>query len=450
MTGPSRRAVLAACGAGMAALAGCSQFDVVGGGDDREFDADRLAEIGAREVPTPPDAFPVAVPDAMAQRHRDRARTLLDRVPANPDLPNGTVVERLRRERERVLDRLDPDGDEDEDGSNLPDEWLDRLGSARYVRAEAAMVEAAYRAATGEVTPASVADRQERLRGDLLDFEADWTYRGDDPAIAVVLHRELEELRRDVRRGVDQRRAVPDDPVADVFRVGEIVRDVEEGRAALTDALDLRRRYREGLSDAGTYRNAISAAVGRIETFRRSRYRGFGGSLDPEEPPFDRSIEGTPAARLYREATVHAEGHREDVETARRRGDLADAVVESGHALASLRALEDVVAAIESEEVGKPTAAEDVAAVRREATEALTAAWGGSPTALAVELAWPAYGAFREATGDLGGRGFEDDDEPTAPDADRAYATFVYAARYAETVPETVDLLDRTLEELAG
>jgi len=428
----------------MAALAGCSQFDAVGE-EGRQFDTDRLAELGAQEVSTPPDAFPVSVPDAMVDRHRDRARQLVERVPEEPDVPNGAVVQQLRRDREAVLEDIEDRDGADEDPADEP---LERLDEARHIREEAAAVEAAYRTATGDLTRESVGDRRERLRRDLLAFEADWTYRGDDPAAAVVFHRELEELRRDVRRGTEPECALPDDPATDVFGAGEIVSSIEDGRAALADADRLRGTYREGLSDPRPYRSAISAAAGRLDRLGRASHRELHGYIDAEEPPFDRSIEGTAVERLYREAAGSVRHARSNTEEARHRGDPADAFVRTGFTLAALRTLDAVVTAIEDGQVEEPADADAVAAARQEAVDALETAWSANPTVVAVELARPAYYLLRRGTRDLGGRGINDDD-PHANDADRAFVNFVRAARHAEVVPRTVDDLHRTLEDVA-
>jgi hypothetical protein len=426
----------------MTVVAGCSGVDVLGSGDDRAFDSDRLAEVGARELPTPPDAFPVAVPDAMVERHRDRARALLDRVPEEPDVPNGSVVRKLRRDREDVVESLDGDGHDEDDP-------LERLEEARHVRESAATVEAAYRAATADVSRDAVAGRREEVRQELLEFRATWTYRGGDAATAVVFHRALEDLARDVRRGIEPRHAFPDDPLNDVFAVGEIVGGIEDARAALDDADRLRVRYLDDLTDPSRYRTAIATAVRRLENLLRARDRDLTDSLDPAEPPFDRSIENTPAERLYVEAVQSVRGSHDDVRAARRRGDRAEAFFEAGYGLASIDALEAIVAAIEDGRVEEPTDAEEVATEKEAAVDALETAWASTPAVLSVELARPAHNLLRRGTRDITGHRFEDDHEPTTRDADRAYVNFYSATRAAEAVPATVDVLARSLDEVA-
>lgn len=433
----SRRAVLGACGAGLTALAGCSRLEI--GGDSPTYDATRLVALGRKDLPRPPTTFPVSVPDAMVSRHRDRARTLVERVPEQPAVPNGAVVERLRHDREAVLERLSGDGDGDDSNGPAGDP-LERLGRARYTRREAAAVEAAYRAATNAITPGEVADRRAQLRSDLLTFERDWTYRGDDPASAVRVHRALEELRRDVRRGIDPERAFPDDPGTGVFRVGEIVSRIEAGRAALTDAERLRTRYRRTPSGQRPFRTAISVAAGRVRWEERLSRRNLHRYVDADAGalPFDRSIEDTPLERLYREAAASVRRYRNDVEGARHRGEQATALMVAGKSLAAIRALDAIVGDIRNDRIDVPRSVDGIAAARREAVDTLGSAWSASPAVVGVELARPAYYLLQLGKRTLAGDAFHDHEKPDTSNAHRAFVNFVRAARYAEGIPPTV------------
>ena len=431
----SRREVLAACGAGMTALAGCSGLDI--GGDDQTFDTAGLGDLRREDVPRPPATFPVSVPDAMVARHRDRARELVDRVPARPEVPNGAVAERLRRDRESVLDRLGEDGADARGPAGDP---LRPLDAARIVRGEAAAVEAAYRAATDAITRTDVADRRSELRSALFEFERDWTYRGDDPAAAVVMHRALEGLRLDARPGIAPDRPFPDDPSTDALRVGELVHRLEIGRAALSDARRLRTRYRERLSDPRPYRTAISVAADRIRRLSRQYSRELEGYTDPdpEELPFDRSVEGTPLERLYVRAIDGVEIFRTDAAEARHRGDHATVVIEAGITLTVLRALESIVADIRNDRVTVPETADGVVETRREAFEALESAWSTAPRALSTEVAHWSQRLVYDVPDRLSGPAYEPNETPDAGDAYDVWAIYVTAARVAAAVPRTV------------
>lgn len=439
----SRRAVLSACGAGLVALAGCSTLD--SGDDAPAYDRDRLAALRDRETPRPPAAFPVSVPDAMLDRHRQRARTLVERVPADPDVPNGVVVERLRAERDEVLEDLDGDGAHRDDPVDEP---LDRLDHVRGVRRRAANVDAAYRAATDDITAGAVAERRERLRSDRLGFETDWTYRGDDPFAAVVVHRTLEDLRRDVRRIITPERAFPADSTTAVFRVGEIVARLESGRATLTDAERLRARYRDGMSDPRSFHDAFSVASTRLRRTAMFRWRRLHEYDDPdrEELPFERSIEGTPVERLYRDVARSVRRRREEANRAHRRGDPATALVEAGLGLAAWRTLDAVVTDVDDGELEPPASADAVAAARRNAVDALRTAWNATPTIIAATLARPATYRFAQGMHDLGDG--LDGGPPDAYDAERAFVNFAYAARFAAAAPPTVSAVEATLTDL--
>lgn len=426
MTRPyrSRRSVLAACGAGLAALAGCSAVDAtLGDGEEREYDAGALAALGG-EVPTRPDAFPVRVGEEEVERHYDRARELLAAVPERPEVPNGAVAERLRDRRERAVGRL-------EDRPELPT-GPRRLDAARRVRGDAAEVEGAYRAAVGETGRGTVAGRRAELRSDLHSFESEWDYRGGEPSAALVVHAELERLRGTVRRSAEAWPPFPADPAADVFRVGEIVEDLEDGRAALTDAERLRTRYVAGTADPRSFRPAITAASHRLERRASWRRRNVHGALDrPAREAFDRSVEGTPAEHLYSEARQHARRAADD-EGTRRTGEHATATLGRATDLAGLRAFEAVVDAVEAGGYGPPEDADRVATAREEAVAALREAWATDPAPVSVEVAEAAHRAIWE-----GDRRLERTDG-RAHEVDAAFASFAYAGLYAEAVPDVV------------
>jgi hypothetical protein len=434
----SRRAVLAACGAGMAALAGCSSVGIGGDGDDEPaYDRGRVDEIARKEVPTRPDAFPVTVTDGMVDRHHDRARELLDAVPPRPTVPNGAITKRLRDMREAVATAVpDPGSDETVDRRGP-----ERLGRPRHVRADAAELLGAYRAATGEMDPEWVADRREGLRSDLRAFEREWTYRGSDPADAMVVHAELEGYRDRVRRSAEAWPPVPDDPVAAPLDVGEIVRRVEAGRATLADATRLRERYLTELEDPRSFRSTMTVAAHRIH--RRSSFAGRrieeyarGG---PDDLPFDRSLEGTPAIHFFDELQADVRHEGENANEDRRAGNHARATLASARRLAGVRAFETVFDGIEADKYGTPDDADRVAEARAAALEALQAAWETTPVPLSVDVTYPAHDAFRWGHRKLdGSRG-------ASSSVNEALASFVYARLYAEEVPAVVDTVQNVL-----
>jgi hypothetical protein len=428
--------VLAAGGAGLAALAGCSvDLDVGEGGDEREYDAGALRDVvEGREVPTRPDAFPVRVPEAMLDRHYGRARQLVAAVPERPDVPNGAVAERLRERRARVV----RDVAERPDAPTGPD----RLAAARRVRGAAAEVNGAYRAAVGELDRALVAGNREALREDVHGFRGGWDYRGGDPARALVVHAELEGLLRTARRRVEAWPPFPEDPRDDVFRAGEVLGDLSEGWTAFADAGRLRTRYLADVPEPVSYRPAITAAAHRIDrraSMERRRLHDYTERPAPEA--FELTVEGTPAGYLYERARRGAENAAEDADAARRAGERARATLEGARALASVRAFRAAIDAVEAGEYGPPEDAGPVAAAREVAVAALREAWTTEPVPVSVETVEPARetlssGYFRLEGAD--GQAFEADD---------ALADFAYARLYAEAVPDAVSAV---LDALQG
>lgn len=420
--------MLVACGAGLAALAGCGEVEVdTGGRDEREYDASALAAIvEGKETPTRPDAFPVRVDGDLVGRHHDRARELVAVVPERPDVPNGAVAERLRERRERVLGVLD----ESRDATT----GLRRLETARRVRGDAAELNGAFHAATGEIDRESVEAHRRALRSDRHEFEAEWDYRGADPAGALVVHGELERLLRVVRQNAEAWPSFPDEPVDDVFRVGEIAGKLETGWATLADADRLRTRYLERASDPRSFRAAITAAahrLGRRTAMERRRLDEF-LDLRAAELPFDRSVEETPAGLLYERARRTVGSEADDAEFSRRTGEPARATLRSARTEAGLRAFDAVVDAIEAGEYGPPEDADRLATARSEAVAALREAWETDPTAVSVEVSEPAHGALS------GGYYRLENADGEAYEVDDALADLAYARLYAEAVPDAI------------
>lgn len=433
---PSRRAVLAACGTGLAALAGCASVDLGGRSDDRSYDEARLDAVVQAGVPEPPDAFPIAVPDAMVDRHTDRARSLLAVVPEDPDLPNGAVAQRLREARGEVVERLE--------SGNGGTTGRDRLAHARRMRADAAEVNGAYRAATRVLDAKTVEERRSALRADALAFAADWDYRGGDPAGALVVHAELEERLRATRRGARAWPPFPADPTTDVFRAGTILGQLETGRAALEDAKRIRGRYLDGVPEPTAYRGVFTVAAHGLDARTDDRFRRYddfvevGGS--DEELPFDRSLDGTPALELFRAGRSYADAATERGANDRiRAGEYASATLDAARGLASLRAFEAVLDAIESGEYGRPEGAERLATERQAAVAALEAAWRTAPAPVSAAITWPARESIDHAVYRLG-------QSADPHDVDGALGRLAFARLYAEAVPPVVDAVSAALE----
>lgn len=442
---PSRRVLLAACGTGLAALAGCTDLGL-GGGDDRAYDVGRLSAVDAADAPTRPDAFPVAIAAPLLERHYDRADRLLSAVPKRPEIANGVVARRLGEERARVSDALEEarnggsrsEGDRDEDETGLG-----RLAHARYVRYSAAEVEGAYRAATVGVDRGAVVERGEALHADLRSFEADWAYRGGTPERALVVHAELERLRRAVRQDAEAWPSIPADSATDPFRVGRRIGNHESGRATLGDADRIRRAYLDGVDQPRSLRAAITGAAHRLDE-RVGWERRWADDYvvhRSEDSPFDRSLSDTPAEALYRRAQIHANAHAEDARQHLRDGDHASAVLAYARGLTSLVTLAGVVDAIQAGKYGRPDGVEVVSTAHEEAVAAVDAALGTEPIPVTVDVVFPASEALEN------GRHYLDGADGDAHDVHEALGEFAFARRYADSVPSGVETAVDALAE---
>jgi hypothetical protein len=379
----------------------------------------------------------------MVERHRERARALVESVPEEPDVDDAEVAERLREQREGVRERI---------GSEVVASGVRApLRTARRRRQAAAALAAAYRAATGDLDRAEVADQRASLRAALLDFERDWTYRGDEAAPTAVVGRALELLVREGRDGVAPERSFPSAPRSEPFAAGDLAAEVAVGRAAVADAERLRARYRESLSDPRPHRTRLSVAASRLRGRREAERRTVEAYLDtdPGSLPFDRDVAGTALAWLHRWAVDGVEIFRSDAVEARYAGHHARELVAAARSLTVLRGLADVVAAIEEEGVAVPESVEDVAAARDRAVDALETAWTAAPRPLAVEVAHWGW-RLVDNTNDLlreGGAGADVGVELDADDAHQAWGAYAAAERVAAAVPETVGDAERALDE---
>lgn len=438
-----RRDVLRGLGlgsaAGLSALAGCSSVPFVGD-DDPElgFDPSELSASLVAEIPEQPSPYPGPVPDDLAATHRERARELVDGVPAEPEFPNGAIAERLARERSSVVESLDGNPEETHP--------LERLGHWRYRRSNAAEVRGAYEAATGDVDAETLARRREAVRDDLTAFENAWEYPGTDVVSAVAVAQQVEGLRNSCLRSLSPSRPFPESPESDVFAVGRLVGGVEHARAKVTDLNSLDAAYREASSELGRYREALSILSWRLEeVVDVSRHQVQPFVRERARPAdFERDVEGLPAEELFLHAKVGATGRIEASRSARERRDFGRSVVLSGQALVSVVALSTVVDAIREGKYGMPESADAVRRARDDALAALREARSLEPRTLAATLSLPAWSAlddqaymFERRGRDIGTR-----------EVVRLTASFVLARHLAAAVPEVHSRVREELSDL--
>jgi hypothetical protein len=438
----SRRGLLAVVGASAAGLAGCSGLPGGSGDDSRTYDAGPIRDLVQRDAPTRPTGVPPSVPVGAVERHRERARELLEAVPEEPAIPNGAVAERIARKRARVAAELG----RTEEATENP---FDRLRHWRYERSEAAELWGQYRAATGEASAESLDSRRDETRADLHGHLAEWEYRGGDPVTALAAHYQIERAVAECRRHLDAWPGFPERPADDVETVGHVAADVERARAALDDAVAIRDGYLDGVAEPSSYRAAIAGVAGALEdtinvTESRRDLSKYLDESGQELWPHDRDIENTPSHYLYEHLTDLARYQRREMRTSRARGRYATAVVEGGLSLAGIVALGDAVAAIRDGEHGQLESSTELRPLARRAQNALTAAWQTDPQAVSLHLGDPAFYWLRDAKRRLGDERRESGSLGEHETNDAA-GNLLVARYYARAVPPVVRYVGQSL-----
>lgn len=446
-TATTRRRALAGGAAALAtALAGCSSLPL--GGDEEPqlgFDPEELPQSVVSNLPERPSAYPGPVPDRLTDHHRERAQTLLDDVPTEPSFPNGKISDRLAQERESAVETL-------REGPDAEPTPLDRLGHWRYIRGTVAEVWGAYHAAAGDIDEATLESRREEIRRDLFGFEAEWSYPGADSVEALAVNHQFEQLRTTCRRYLAPRWTFPDNPTASVFRVGRLVYELERARAELDDLAGLHAAYRESTSttDSG-YRTGFSILADRLEQIVSVSRKQVAPYLDEDADPsdFERDIERLPAAELFTRLQGLAIRRIDDVETARDRGNDAQAVVFGGQALVAIVALSTAVAAIRDGRYGMPDSVSAVTQHRETALDALERTESLEPSVLGTLLARPAWDAVNQSSY-IFVQITERENEPDQRDVVNLVAAFASTTHLARALPEVLDRVTREIDDFVG
>lgn len=433
MTWHTRRGALAAGASTLAALAGCSSLPFTGddGGDDLpNYEKLELAAAAREDAFDPPEWYPGRVPGALLETHRTRALGLLDEVPDEPSFPNEAVTERLRRHRERAVERLP------EDAPERPE--LGEVADWRHARGDAAEVAFAYRAAAGELDAADVEQRRVDVRDDYRNARATWTYRGEDPVDALTTTYELESELAAARRDFAPERTVPADPRTAPFEAGEVAARVEDARAHLDTASGLRDVHRE--DEMADYWTEVAGAAGRLIGATRSTVERSAPFLFEDADAsdvFDRDVARTPARELFAQGVSSANGNRRQAEEAADQGDYALAVVRAGRSLVATLALAPAVDAVRDGDHDVPPDTEAVLARREAAVDALRGVESVAPEPLAVLLASPLR-SIEFADSDLA-------EDPSDREIVRLAGGYAYAEYVVDVLPTVVDRVSSEL-----
>jgi hypothetical protein len=387
MTRLTRRGALAALGA----LAGCSGTNPLSSEPEPvELEGAALRALVDDPAPAFPRRLPVDIGDDHLVATERRARTLLDAVPASLDsaeIPNGAIREKVNHARERAAESFSS-------ATEAPTPF-ERLTSFADARAEARFAAGAWRAIDAGLTRADLADEAETVRADRRALRKRWQYVGADPVEATLVHTAIEERiasgRSDIAIG-EPRRYRLDNPLG----VGELAEEVERARVAVDDAAHCYDRLTASVDEPVDLRSRLADARQRLHEAFEDEQDAL-SSVDRQEPWRIEGVdvEETPAAEALEELFRPIDPADDDDGWADT--TPARALTWAHASFVSLGAFTSLRERVRGGETFAIESAEDVAAMRTAAVEALRAAEASpaepaltrhSTADLAAQLAW--------------------------------------------------------------
>ncbi|RMB13495.1 hypothetical protein [Haloplanus aerogenes] len=419
----TRRGVLALLGS--AALAGCSATNPLGGDDETELDGAAIrAAVTADAPPSIPERLPVGIGDDHLAATRGRARSLIDAVPATlgpEQVPNGAIRERIGRRREHAVDSFDAAAE-----AATP---FERLEAFAHARAEARFAAGAWRAIDEGLTREDLSDEADAVRADRRAFRERWQYVGGDPVTAVRVHAAIERRadpgRTDMAFG-EPRRYRLGNPLG----VGEIAEEIERARVAVDDAAHCYDRLVQSVDEPTPLHDRF---VDARETLRDAfeAEREALPSVDPEQPwqVEGVDVEETPAEAALEELYRPVDPRRDDgwAETT-----PARALLWAHGSFVGLGAFASLRERVADGETFAVESAEDVAAMRSDAIEAVRTAADESSVPVLTRTMLTDVSA---RIGHTDERLSKADDDVTAARIRREVSTYLVAAARARATP---------------
>jgi hypothetical protein len=386
MTRLTRRGALAAFGA----LAGCSGGNPLSADPEPvELDGAALRALAADSTPAFPRRLPIDPGADHVAASEERARTLLETVPASlgpAAIPNGAMRKQVREARDRAADSLAAAAE-----ARTRFERLDAFGDAR---AEARFAAGAWRAIDAGLTREDLVTEADAVREDRQALRERWRYVGADPVDATLVYTAIEHRiatgRSDIATGKPHRYR-PGNPLG----VGEIAEEIERARVAVDDAAHLYDRLTASIDDPVDLRPRLVDARERLrEAFERESDPL--SSVDAREPWQIEGVdvEDTPAAEALEELFRPVDPAHDDGW-----GDTtpARALTWAHASFVTLRAFRSFRDRVREGETFRLQSAADVERVRTAAIEALRAVEDApaepaltrhSTAELAAQLAW--------------------------------------------------------------
>lgn len=391
----TRRRFLAGLGtAAIGTVAGCGALD--GLNDDSE---DRL-ETADFEGWTPerlvePSALPLELPAPLFESLEERARDLLAAVPDDPAIPNATIRQEILADRSHARERIDDGVDADTD--------IERLKRLHGNLREAAELFGSYRAATGHDDASIVADRRERIRGDLATFESTMDYTAVSTLEAVLVYAPVEDRLEQARSELPPREPYPDEPIANVEQAGRAYRGIESAAAALETARGIRSVYHSDLETSQSRWGELATAARWLEISvdrTRSSRVPSPETADPEDV-FELELSGI-KRDLYRFARRDTQHTIDTINDAVDTNRFATAVVLAGQSLASIAAFEGVIAGIRQGTLADEPSVESVRTAADGAHETLQSIPMGEYPFLSAAIGKPAVLEYRSGVRSAG------------------------------------------------
>ena len=429
----TRRAVLASTVGGLAATAGCAGENLPWE-TERSYDRSELDALADSSVPQSEPAFPIDVPASTITDRLDRAESLLADVPAEPAIPNEAIADEVARTYQSAHSAI-------EELSN-GEPTLDRLGSSRYVLSRAAETRSAYLAATGALDPSTIAADRRDLQTELAEFTSSWTYSGATPYEALIVHRELEDLVGSAERGAEAEAVLSADSREVPLQIGETVRHLERGHAALDDANLLRNQYLETVSSTHEYRSLYTRALHQLERHEREVEHRTIDYLRENDPGTIESP-GSPESYLITELRASIERLWDGAESKRRRDRFAEALLEGAVRRAYLRGVHTAIEGIRNDEFRPPESVVGFETEFERGVRKLEDARKSSPTPIAVAISDRAAWRLEEGLQRLG------DSDGDLTMIYRGYAALIVGRVLAEATPAAAAEMGRLLRGVA-
>ncbi|MFB6107645.1 MAG: hypothetical protein ABEJ82_02240 [Haloplanus sp.] len=370
MDAPTRREAVALFGSTL--LAGCSgSLPFTGEDDGPELDGAALRAVVDGDAPAYPKRLPVGIEASHLDASETRARDLLGSAPARfgrDEIPNGAIRAKMQDARDRTESDLSRAGE-----SRTAFERLDALADAR---ADARFVAGAWRAIDADLTRADLADEATDARRALDALRERWAYVGGDPVDATLVAAAVEErLDAGHRAAADavhgHRRYETGNPLG----VGEAGESVERARTARSDAAYLSDRWRGSLDDPADRRSQLVAAHRTLAADLRAELSDL-SDVDRDRPwagldgVDEDSLTAWALQELYRWVGPRRADRFDEVDEEA----LARSLLSMHETFASLWAFESVRESVADGEPYAVTSADDVAALRSAAVEALRTA----------------------------------------------------------------------------